>query len=224
MNLFLNFKSEQMRIYLNLFLSIFFTFIGVFYAKSQTPADVLKHGTVVTFFGIDFSCCKGVLLGATAQEMKENYFPAINTLLLVEQEKYSIKRSLLKSDVTNTLDDVNKLNQTIDLSNFSVYSIKEVKPFDADFISQMINRYDLHDKEGIGLVFLAESLDKIEDIGIYHLVYFSMPEGDVILSEKVSGKTGGFGMRNYWAHTIHEILQPTLQVKLEKKYLPSKKK
>lgn len=209
---------------LKLFFAISFTFVAVFSSTAQTPADALKHGSDVTFFGIDFSNSKGVILGATAEEMRDKYFPAINTLLLVEQDKYSIKKAFSKSEVTNSLAEVNKCNQALDVANFNVYSKKDVKALDTDALTQMIQRYNLQDKNGIGLVFIAESLDKTENLGVYHLVYFSMPEGKIILTEKVSGKSKGFGMRNFWANSIYEILQSDIQKNLEKKYLPKKSK
>jgi hypothetical protein len=191
-------------------------------SRAQTPADVLAHNSAVTFFGVDYSKCKGVMLGATAIEMRDKYFPAINSLLLVEEDKFSIKKALVKSDVTNTLTDVSRLNATLDVGNFDVYSSKEVTPMDPNVISAMVQQYNLQDKKGIGLVFIAESLDKTKAVGTYYLVYFSMPDGKVILSERVSGLSKGFGLRNYWANTIYSILESDLQKKLEKKYLPQK--
>ena len=88
----------------------------------------------------------------------------------------------------------------------------------------MIQLYDLKDKTGIGLVFIAEYLDKPGTTAVYDLVYFSMPGGNVILWEREFGTPKGFGMRNYWASTIYEILKSDLQQKLEMKYLPKKKK
>ena len=213
-----------MKTRLKLLLAIGFVCIAAFSSKGQTPADVLKHGSAVTFFGVDFSKCKGVALGATAEVMRDNYFPAINTLLMVEQNKYNISKFLLKSDVTNTLYDVNKWNATLDVAGFTVYSIKEVKPLSDDILAEMVQRYDLKDKTGTGLVFIAESLDKPGNVGTYHLVYFSMPEGKVILSEKVAGRPQGFGLRNYWAYSIYDILKSGLQDRLELIYLSKKTK
>ena len=34
-----------------------------------------------------------------------------------------------------------------------------------------------------------------------------MSSKKVLLTEKVRGKAGGFGFRNYWARTIHEVLK-----------------
>ena len=130
----------------------------------------------------------------------------------------------MKSEVIIDLNDVNRINSTLDASNFLHYSSKDFKPFVKDTIIKMIQLYDLKDKTGIGLVFIAEYLDKPGTTAVYDLVYFSMPGGNVILWEREFGTPKGFGMRNYWASTIYEILKSDLQQKLEMKYLPKKKK
>ncbi len=213
-----------MKTHLKLVFVIVFLSVAGLSSKGQTPAEVLKHGSDVTFFGVDFSKCKGVALGASAEVMRDNYFPAINTLLMVEQNKYNIRKFLMKSDVTNTLSDVNKWNSTLDVASFTVYSIKDVKPLNDEIIAEMVQRYDLKDKTGIGLVFIAESLDKLANSGTFHLVYFSMPDGKVILNEKVAGRPQGFGLRNYWAYSIYDILKSGLQDRLELIYLSKKTK
>jgi hypothetical protein len=220
----LNSKPQKMKTLFTLFLTIAFTAILVFSSTAQTPADALKHGTSVTFFGVDYSKCKGVVLGATSEEMRDKVFPAINMLLVVEQDKYDVKKALMKSEVIIDLNDVNRINATIDASKFEVYSSKELKPFIKDTIAQMIQLYNLKDKTGIGLVFIAEYLDKPGTTAAYNLVYFSMPDGKVILLEREFGTPKGFGMRNYWAYTIYDILKSGIQQKLEMKYLPKKKK
>lgn len=213
-----------MKTQLNLFSIIVITVIAVLNSKAQTPADVLKHGTTVTFLGVDYSKCKGVVLGVTADEMRDKVFPAINMLLVVEQDKYDVKKALMKSEVVIDLSDVNRINATIDASEFEVYSSKAIKPFLKDTIEKMIQLYDLKDKTGTGLVFIAEYLDKPGTTAAYDLVYFSMPEGKVILWDREFGTPKGFGMRNYWAYTIYDILKSDVQLRLEMIYLPKKTK
>jgi hypothetical protein len=208
-----------MKTYLKPFLSLAFITMAVSGAIAQTPAEVLAHGSEVTFLGIDFSGSKGVVLEASAEEMRDDIFPAINTLMLVEEQKYNIKKALLKSEVTNDPRETDRMNATLDVANFSVYSLKEITPLTPDVIAKMVKQYNLKGKKGIGLVFIAESLDKIHTLGTYYLVYFSMPEGKVILSKKFTGTARGFGLRNYWAHTIYNILQSDVQQKLEQTFL-----
>jgi hypothetical protein len=202
-----------------------FVVIGILLAtsglKAQTVSDALAHGSSVTFFGVDFTHSKGILVGAAAREMRDKYFPAINDLLVVEQEKYNLKRAFYKSEVRYELRSVAELNEKMDTSSFKAYSRSEIAPFSDEMIAAMVKKYDLNGKSGVGLVFIAESLDKPGKWGTYHLVYFTMPEGNILLSEKVSGKPGGFGLRNFWAASIFDILESGIQLKLEKKYLVS---
>jgi hypothetical protein len=215
-----NLKSKEMKTKLRMYIAI-----GILLAmnglNAQTITDALAHGSSVTFFGIDFTKAKGILIGASAKDMRDKYFSSINTLLVVEQEKYNLKKALLKSDVKNEFRSVDELNASADTNNFKAYSISEVVALDQNTIAGMVKKYDLNDKTGIGLVFIAESLDKPGKLGTYHLVYFSMPDGKILLSEKVSGKPGGFGIRNYWAASFYSILNSDIQLKLEKKYLTS---
>ena len=213
-----------MRTNQKLLLSIVFITIVLKTSMAQTIADALKHGSPMTFFGVDYSRCKGVALGVGTAEMRDKVFPAINMLLVVEQDKYDVKKALMKSEVIMDLNDVNRINRTLVASNFAYYSSIDFKPFVKDTITKMIQLYDLKDKTGIGLVFIAEYLDKPGTTAVYDLVYFSMPDGNVILWEREFGTPKGFGMRNYWASTIYEILKSDLQQKLEMKYLPKKKK
>ncbi len=213
-----------MRTNQKLLLSIVFITIVLKTSMAQTIADALKHGSPIIFFGVDYSRCKGVALGVGTAEMRDKVFPAINMLLVVEQDKYDVKKALMKSEVIIDLNDVNRINSTLVASNFAYYSSIDFKPFVKDTIIKMIQLYDLKDKTGIGLVFIAEYLDKPGTTAVYDLVYFSMPGGNVILWEREFGTPKGFGMRNYWASTIYEILKSDLQQKLEMKYLPKKKK
>lgn len=206
-----------------LFLTLSIIAVAVIGSSAQTPADVLRHGTSVTFFGVDFSRCKGVVLGANAEEMRDKYFPAINMLLVTEPQKYDVRKALKKSEVIIDLSDVNRCNQSLDVAAFDIYSANAVKPFDKETIEKMIQLYDLKDKTGTGLVFIAEVLDKPGITATYDLVYFSMPEGKIILYDRVTGTPKGFGMRNYWAYSIYDILKSGLQDRLELIYLSKNK-
>lgn len=206
------------------FLTLSIITIAAIGSMAQTPADVLKHGTSVTFFGVDFSRCKGVVLGVNAEEMRDKYIPSINLLLVVEEDKYDVRKALKKSEVIIDLNDVNRCNQSLDLADFNIYSAKDIKPFHKDTIAKMIQLYDLKDKTGTGLVFIAEVLDKPGITATYDLVYFSMPEGKIILYDRLTGTPKGFGMRNYWAYSIYDILKSGLQNRLEMIYLSKNKK
>jgi hypothetical protein len=193
------------------------SFIGI-NAHAQNANDVVNKNIPVTFFGIDFTKSKGVLLGARSSEMIQKYFPAINNLMIEESNKYDIAKAFNKSQVEYDFNEVNKLNALIDTNNFQVNSTNLVQTISRDTIANMIKQYNLKGKTGTGLVFIVQSLDKSKYLITFHFVFFTMPEAQIIIDEIITGKPMGFGMRNYWANSFHDALKHTIPYILQKKY------
>jgi hypothetical protein len=177
----------------------------------QTPNDVLKKDIPITYFGIDFSKSKAIFINCSTSEMKNKYFDAINVLIVKEKKKYDIGEILNKTNIEYNLDVVKKSNATLDTNSFQILSNKEIKPFDNNTISDIIKSYDLTAKSGVGLVFINESLDKPNFLATYYMVFFSMPDGKIIVVYKVKGTPGGFGIRNFWAGSFHSALVNDIQ-------------
>ena len=56
-------------------------------------------------------------------------------------------------------------------------------------------------------MLIAESLNKIMAEAWYHFVAIDMATGKVILHERLRGQPQGFGLRNYWANSIHTVIR-----------------
>ena len=56
-------------------------------------------------------------------------------------------------------------------------------------------------------MFIAESLNKIDTEAYFHVVIINIDSKEVLLSERLRGQPSGFGIRNYWAGAIYEILK-----------------
>ena len=74
-------------------------------------------------------------------------------------------------------------------------------------MKKVISSYDTKGKTGIGLVFVAENLNKVEQIGSYYVVFFDMASKEIIDSERKVGKASGIGFRNYWAGSIFNVMK-----------------
>jgi len=186
--------------------------------NAQTAKEVLTSDIQITWFGLDFSHSKGVILGASALEMKDNYIPAINELFLLEPQKFNISNAFNKSKVITDFQDVTHANSTLNTDEFEVSSKDQITPLTKENIIEAIKQYNITDKKGVGLVFIVESLDKPNTQATLHLTFFSMPDGNIILTEKVFGKASGFGIRNYWANTLYSILKGNTIKTITKKY------
>jgi hypothetical protein len=174
---------------------------------AQSPSDVILKDIPVTYFGIDFTKAKGVMLDAASSEVIDKYMPEINQLMLNEPSKFHFAESFNKTQFKYDIADVNKLNASMARDSFQYYTPTYVEPIAIDTITSMVQKYSLAGKTGIGMVFIAQRLDKHNLKAVYKLVFFSLPEGKIIINEQVTGIPNGFGFRNYWGNTIYYILK-----------------
>jgi hypothetical protein len=181
-------------------------------SKAQSAQDLFRTDIPVTWLGIDYSHCK--LIGNFAEfadagrkstwQIRDSYFPRWNAIILDEPDKYDVKGMLRRGDLGYDLSMITGINaQTIlaEMEVFSpvIYSEEDVQSF--------INQYEFRDQNGIGIVFIAESLNKIIPEAWYHFVAIDMRTGKVILHERLRGQPSGVGLRNYWANSIHYVIR-----------------
>ena len=166
----------------------------------------------VVWLGIDFSQVQ--LVGDFSHfgghgskdpgDLQIDYFPSWNRLLMNEPDKYDLKGFFRRPDLEININMVMARNAKADTDNMLTYSPKH---FRKDDIRQIIESYDLEGEDGIGIVFIAESLNKIDTEAYFHVVVLNMATNEVLLSERLRGQPSGFGIRNYWAGAVFEILK-----------------
>lgn len=177
-----------------------------FVSKGQyTPADVFKVNNI-TWYGLDFSNIK--LIGSEGftdpDAIKNQFFYSWNNLIITETDKYDLAGFFHKSSVENDLSIVKERNMLPDPDELVIntdYSFGE------DEVKKIISEYDITGKEGIGLVFIMESFNKNEELGYMWVSFFDIETKEVLLSNKMSGKPGGFGIRNYWAKSFYNVMK-----------------
>ena len=76
-----------------------------------------------------------------------------------------------------------------------------------DQIKQIVNALPTQKKPGIGLVIIAKLLNKAEAYGSYQVVFFNTETKEIIQDWAIGGKARGFGLRNYWAGSIHKVIR-----------------
>lgn len=182
-------------------------------SNAQTVQDLFTHSDLpVVWLGIDYSHVQ--LVGDMSQfggagmkgvgEVRERYMPAWNRLILAESSKYDIAGMLRKDEVEYDIDMIMAVNATVPLENMektkaNVYSEEDLKRF--------VESYDVHDKNGIGILLIAESLNKFHEEAAYHFVAISLPSKTLLFHDKLLGKPRGFGLRNYWGGSIYDVVK-----------------
>ena len=189
---------------------------------------VISQGTIGIFttkeavwYGLDFSKIR--LVGtegfSDVAKIKDVYFSSWNNLILSESAKYDLKSMFFKDTVFYDLSIVEERNKLPEISelviNINSYTL------DKAIIEEVINGYDTKEKEGIGIVFIMESFDKPGKLGTMWVTFFNIADKSVLLTEKMSGKPGGAGFRNYWARTYYNVMakiKKSEYLKWEKEY------
>jgi hypothetical protein len=180
-------------------------------ANSQTAQDLFISDSRITWLGIDFSHVR--LIGSFAEfcdagakspvRIITDYFPKWNRIVLDEREKYDIRGMLRKMDICYDIDMIMDLNYKTNPDSMESCNTQR---FTGEVIQDCVNQYNLEGKEGIGVVFIAECLNKNYEEACFHFVAINMKTKKVLIHERLRGKPGGFGLRNYWANSVYRII------------------
>ena len=74
-------------------------------------------------------------------------------------------------------------------------------------IKAAIEALPIQKTPGVGMVFIAQFLDKSNARGTYEVVFFNTETKEIIEEWITDGKARGFGLRNYWAGSIYSALK-----------------
>lgn len=181
-------------------------------ASAAEAKDVFTTDEIV-WFGLDFSKAKmvgqftqfGDAGEASGTQMKQKFFPAWNMLVLNEPKNFDLKKAFRKTGIFNDLSVVEKRNAAVDPDKLFTYNEHKIEKSE---IEKIIAEYKGGEKkEGIGLVFIVEAFSKPAEMGSFYVTLFDIASHKVLITERLAGRTGGFGLRNYWARSVKEVIQ-----------------
>lgn len=139
--------------------------------------------------------------------IKEVYFKSINDVIVTEIKKFNLSKFFRKSSVTVNLDVVKKNNEKIIVDELVTTDIKYNKFIDQSMAEELIKNYDCGSDIGLGLVFVMENFNKSETTASMLVTFFDIKTKKILLMERMVGKAGGFGFRNYWVNTVYKVLK-----------------
>lgn len=185
-----------------MFLTMAAIFSGFAFSMAQNPDNWEQK---LTFYGIDFSMTKVVGASETPEEFLEA-FSGINSLLLSEPEKYVHPLATrLKTDIDAVdIDPVLAVIKEIDPEEIKIN--KSADLLSEDDLKYAVMGLDLKSGNGIGLLVVCGELDKGSDYGTFYYVMFDQKDMSILDSWASKGKSGGIGLRNYWARSFYRTI------------------
>jgi hypothetical protein len=200
--------------------------------NAQSVEDLFQNSpTKITWLGIDYSHVK--LIGSfsnfnentkiTPEIIKNDYFVRWNELILKESNKYTIDKMFRKKDINYNIEGVTAINAQTDLTSI----VQTTSPNYTEIqLQQFVKNYYFNQSEGIGLMFVAESMNKIREEAIYHVLAINLTNNEILLCDKFTTKPGGIGLRNYWASSYLKVIETIRDHKYpayKKRYVHKKK-
>jgi hypothetical protein len=172
-------------------------------AGGKEPAAGSDH---IVWFGLDYSHVKFIGFPehfSDLSEIRDHYFGAWNHLIITESEKYDIRGAFLAGQVTYSIDQAVERSQQQDMRNIVQAASYELT---RDQLAEAIKSYVSPSAEGTGVVFIMETLNKLEEVGTMWVAVFDISTGELYHLKRYSGKPGGFGFRNYWARPYYNVI------------------
>jgi hypothetical protein len=193
--------------------SVFF-FVFTISLHAQERSAIFDSEVPVTWLGVDFSSVRFIgdraRLGSRSDVHK--LMMAINDLVLHEPAKYNVAAAIGRSSVENAIEVTRDHNEELELDRvFTDDAGQHIRLSSAD-IQDIVSSYDFKGKPGLGLMFVAESFNKLNEEGTFFVTFVDLDARRVLFTERMTAKPAGIGLRNYWGRTIYNILT---QIKLK---------
>jgi len=187
------------------FLLIPFLLFALFAFKMSDPTAKILTSPEIIWCGFDFSevRCIGSEGFTDPEKIKNTYFKALNDLVLNESFKYDIKRFYHKSKQISDLSIVRERNK---LPKIDEFIINEPYSFKKGQLEKIIKNYNFEDTNGLGLVYIIESLNKTYKIATVDVVFFDIASKNIVWTKQYKKEPRGFGFRNYWAKAFYETM------------------
>ncbi|MCF2447481.1 hypothetical protein L0657_26235 [Dyadobacter sp. CY345] len=175
-------------------------------SAQNTLSDLYSGKAKLTFLGLDFTQAKYIgRIGFTdPAAIKNQHMVSWNNLIEYEPKKFSLQEAfrLKPEQYQSKVTDMIKLNESADVKD---NIIEEPYTITEDQVKKSVAKYSLTEKDGIGLVYVVESLNKNAEKMCAWVTFIDLKTKKVLYTEKLEGAAAGFGFRNYWAGAVYKI-------------------
>ena len=204
---------ERKRILIILFLLCFAQWVF-----AQRARDVFNPNFPVTWLGLDFSQSRFIGDQAKFKTIfnAQNLFDALNDLMLSEKDKFDVGKMLGKQKLTFKLDVTRAHNTKLDVASLLADSLATHNHLEPGDIEKIVRGYDFEGNTGIGLMFNIESFNKTLSEALIWVTFINMDTKEILFTEKLGQEPGGFGLRNYWAGAIYDMMKRVRRTEFKK--------
>lgn len=187
----------------------FFFFLGTTASFAQTAKDVFTNSeTPILYLGVDFTKSKAIDELTTSEfDFRDKFYPGINDIIINTPKKFDLKSAFHKSYIDHDLGIVMARNGKINAEDIKSTNTADFHKMQAADIESMVKSYDFGDKKGVGLIFFSEAISKSEKAIAVWVTLVDMKTKKVLMTERMEGKTGGFGIKANFVDALKSIIE-----------------
>jgi len=171
----------------------------------------------MVWYGLDFTHCKFIGQPSihgnfykTPDFVVKYYFKDWNMIPLKEGDKYDIGKAFDKNYIYFDIDTTLARNQRYPSDSLIAFS--NAYSLNTMSFPDIIKSYKGIATEGIGVVYLVESYNSINEVATYYCIVFDVATKKILLQEKITGRARGLNLKTYWAGAFHEALEKNVKV------------
>jgi hypothetical protein len=173
------------------------TLPGIFSQTVYTSKNEVFHSKSFTFYGYDYTKLR-VSDGTRMGQNLMPFFPALSKLLLKQfpQKDFEIKFKKGKDNVPFNPIPTETLNEKINNGKIVTTEPQKISP---DSLAEMIRKYQLPEKEGIGSVIIFECFDRAAQTETAYMIFFDISTRNILYSQRVESRDGnGYNYMGDW--------------------------
>jgi hypothetical protein len=185
-----------------LFVLMFVVSSYVYGQSSEKPNSKVFSTPEIIWCGLDFSQakCIGSIGFSEPEQVKNRYFTSWNDLVIMEREKFDLQKFYAKNNLVSDLSIVTERNKEPKVAELVIetpYTFKNGQ------LAEIVRSYKFNNrKDGLGVVYVVESLNKLAQNASIHVVFFDIATNEIYWTKNYTATAKGFGFRNYWAGAI----------------------
>lgn len=190
--------------------------INLFAQKTYNSSDVFTEKKII-WYGLDFTRCKFIGQPSihgnfykTPDYVVKHFFRDWNMIPLKEGQKYDIGKAFDKEYIYFDIDSV--LARGARYKSDSLIAFSNAYTLNTTTFPDIIKSFNGIATEGIGVIYLVESYNSIEEIATYYCIVFDVATKKILLQEKITGRPQGGSVKTYWAGAFHEALEKNEKV------------
>lgn len=201
-----------MKKHLSLAVNLLFVMISFGLSESalaQNNSKIFDYNVPAVWLGVDFSEARyipGAEDNTSGNNLKE-VFERINGVIVNEPDKYKLKNRFYKQEITDDLSTVSAINEKINPANIVSESSADYTRMDEAFIKKMVGKYKIKKQDKVGIVIIMEGMNKRLPQASMWVTFIDLSNHQVLLTKRMTGKPGGFGLRNFWASSVSKVLE-----------------